>query len=206
MIDAMNADRRAVLAQLALLLGVAALPAEALAAPRRRARRFLPAPRFALLAAVSDTLMPATDTPGALAAKVPERFDALLTGWASARTREEIVGGLAAIDAAAVAAQGKSFVALAADQRNAVLKAHDAAALKPVPRRDKLTGLAALMGAPSVADPGYHRIKSLVFALYYNSEVAMTQELVYEHVPGQWVPSLKITPGMRPFAGGGLGG
>ena len=75
-----------------------------------------------------------------------------------------------------------------------------------MPRAKKLSGLAALMGAPSVADPGYHRIKTLVLSLYYNSEIAMTQELVYEHVPGEWVPSLEITPGMRPFAGGGLGG
>ncbi len=36
------------------------------------------------------------------------------------------------------------------------------------------------------------------------SEIGMTQELVYEHVPGKWVPSLEMTPGMRPFASPGL--
>jgi hypothetical protein len=31
----------------------------------------------------------------------------------------------------------------------------------------------------------------------------MTQELVYEHVPGKFVASLKTTPETRPFAGVG---
>lgn len=204
--SAFQTDRRALLQQLGLLIGAAALPAEALAAPAPRAARFLPPARFNLLSAVADTLIPATDTPGALGAKVPETFDGMLRNWASAKTRAETLAALAAIDRAAIAANRKPFSALSPEQRKTVLVAHEKVALKDVPRKDKLSGLAALMGAPSVADPGYHRIKTLVLALYYNSEIAMTQELIYEPVPGKWVPSLKITPGMRPFAGGGIGG
>ncbi len=52
-------------------------------------------------------------------------------------------------------------------------------------------------------NPAWVKLKDLVITLYYNSEIAMTQEEIYEHVPGKWVPSLKITPGMRPVAGVG---
>lgn len=198
-------DRRSLLQHLALLLGATALPAEALAAPRQRAQRFLPPPRFATLSAVSDTLIPATDTPGALAAKVPEVLDGMMRNWASAKTRTELAGALAAIEAAARASDKTVFAALSPERRKAVLIEHEKAALKPVPRKEQLTGLAALMRPPSVADPGYYRLKSMIIALYYNSEVAMTQELIYTHVPGPYQPSVKIEPGTRPEAGGGLG-
>lgn len=208
--DEFDPDRRSLVAAIAALIGAAALPAEALAAPKRRGRRaparFLTPARYAQLVAVSDTLIPATDTPGALAAKVPEKFDALLRGWASAATRTEIVGALAAIDARALASDKLAFAALTPARRKALLIEHEKEALRNVPRKDKLSALAAMMGAPSVADPGYNRIKTLVVNLYYNSEEAMTQELIYTHVPGKWQPSVKITPGTRPEAGGGLGG
>jgi len=205
MIDPIQPDRRALLQQIGLLIGAATLPVEALAAPAPRAAKFLPPAQFALLSAVSDTLIPATDTPGALGAKVPQTLDAMLRNWASAKTKTEVLAAIAAIDHAALLSDHKPFASLPADRRKAVLIDHEKVALKDVPRNDGLSGIAALMGMASVADPGYHRIKSLVLSLYYNSEVAMTQELTYEHVPGKWDPSIKIIPGMRPFAGGGLG-
>lgn len=203
MTDAFSMNRRALMGNVAMLIGASALPADLFAAPVRKGRRFLPAPRYQLLAAVADTMVPVTDTPGALAVGVPAQLDALLRDWASPKTREEIINALTAIDADAIKNAGAGFGALSPEKRKAVLVAHDQTALKNVPRKDKLTGLAALMGAPSVADPGYSKLKDLVVSLYYVSQVALTQELIYEHVPGTWVPSLKITPETRPFAGTG---
>lgn len=204
MTDAFSMDRRALVSRIAMLIGASALPAGALAAPAKRAKRFLPPSGFKLMAAVADTLIPTTDTPGALATKVPESFDGLLANWASPETRTAITAALAAIDKAAMEAEKASFVALAPDKRKVVLAAHDKVALTPVPRKEKLTGLAALIGGPTVIDPGYARLKDLLVSLYYATEVALTQEIIYEHAPGKWVASLKITPDTRPFAGVGL--
>ncbi len=55
-----------------------------------------------------------------------------------------------------------------------------------------------------MVDNGYQRLKGLIVSLYYVSEIGMTQELVYEHVPGKWEPSLKLSDGMRPFASPGF--
>lgn len=203
MLEPLQTDRRSLLEHLALLLGVAVLPASALAAPKRRTQRFLATSPYALLSAVADTLIPVTDTPGALAAQVPQKLDAMLGNWASLKTKEDISSALAAIEQATQVADRSGFAALSPDRRKVVLVEHDKAALRAVPRREKLSGLAALMAAPSVADPGYYKLKSMILALYYNSEIAMTQEVIYEHVPGKWVPSLKITPGMHSFAGAG---
>jgi hypothetical protein len=129
-------DRRALIQRMALLLGAAALPAEAFAAPARRrtaAARALSAPLYAVLTAAADTIVPATDSPGALAAKVPQVLDGMLTTWASSTTRESITEALRRIDAAARRAKGKGFAALTTAERAEMLKPHDAAALTKVP-------------------------------------------------------------------------
>jgi gluconate 2-dehydrogenase gamma chain len=202
--QAASLDRRALLQRMALLLGATAIPAEVLAAPKRAAKRFLAAPQFALLSAIADTMIPVTDTPGALQVGVPAKLDGMLGAWASAKTKEMIVGAMAGINAEAKAKGAKSFVALSAAKRLELLKAHDIAALKPGPKPAiKLSGLAAMVGGTPVVNPGYRKLKELVIALYYGSEIASTKELVYEHNPGTFVPSIKITAESRPFAGVG---
>lgn len=200
----LDMGRRGMIGRIALLIGAAALPMDVLAAPKTPAKRYLAAAQFTLLSAIADTLVPVTDTPGALAARVPVKLDGLLTHWASAETRTALSGALARIDAFAQAETGKTFSVLPPEQRHAVLVKHDLAALKSVPRTDNLNGIAAMMAGPSVVDQGYARLKDLVVTLYYASEIGLTEELVYEHVPGKWVPSLTITPGMRPYASVGF--
>jgi hypothetical protein len=204
MSETFSRDLRMLLGSIAVLLGVSVLPADVLSSVVKTDKHALPAASFTLLEAVSDTFVPATDTPGAVLAGVAEKFDGLLRDWASAQSRQSLIGALEAIDAGAKQAEGKSFAALSPESRKAFLKAHDLAALKPVPRTEKLTGLAAMKALPAVADPDYAKLKELIVSLYYGSEVGLTQELVYEQVPGAWVPSLKITPETRPFASPGL--
>lgn len=197
-------DRRALLQRMALLLGATAIPAEAFAAAKSRARkRFLVPAQYALVSAVAETIVPATDTPGAIGAGVPAKLDAMLGNWASASTRKQVTDALARIDAAAMTAQKKSFVALTPALREKVLLSHDAAALKNVPAPNNAPKMSFFSPVPYVADPGYLKLKELVIALYYNSEIAMTKELVYEHNPGTWQPSIKITENSRPWASTG---
>ena len=203
MFDMSDLDRRSMLGQLAFLLGASAVPLEALAKPANRAKRVLDARRMRLLSAVADTIMPQTDTPGALAAKVPAKFDALLVNWASPKRRTELVGALAAIEAAAMAQEKKDFAALTPEKRHALLTAHDAASLRIVPDTRKLSGMEAMMAGPSYADPAYAKLRELILLLYYYSEEALTTELPYEHAPGGWTPSIKVTPETR--NSGGLG-
>jgi hypothetical protein len=204
MSDHLQFDRRSMLATMAMLLGTATLPAEAFAKPAARAKRFLDARRMSLLSAVADTIIPQTDTPGALAAKVPAKFDALLVNWAAPARRVELVGALTKIDAAALAQEKVSFTALSAEKRNSLLTAIDAAALKNVPRTEKLTGMAAMMAGPAVADPAYSKLRELIILLYFYSQEALTSVLTYEHSPGGWTPSVKVTPQTRNTGGLGM--
>lgn len=171
-------DRRGAICGLAALLGVSVLPADVLA-KAAKAEASLPGQLPSVLAAYADTLMPRTDTPGALDAGVPRLFSALLVNWASPQTRASMLEALQGIDAAAGPA---GFAAKPAVERGAILAAYDQA---------------------NFAAPGYRRLRELVLVLYYSSEPGATVELRYEHAPGAFEPSLPLTAQTRAWAGAG---
>lgn len=225
----MDMNRRVLLQRALLLVGAAAMPTgiEALAAAAKAAPRFLDAPHYTLLTAIADTIVPTTDTPGAVAAGVPETFDALLRNWASPARRVELTGALDTIDGLARRSKGKAFAALTPAERVEVLTPHDIAALTVVkrptpPASIPLNGAAtvidpqqgkakqepaqtsSLMTGPPVADPAYGKLKELIVTLFYYSETALTHDLPYVHAPGKWEPSVPVTPQTRPFGGAAL--
>lgn len=179
--------RRQILQQALLLTGMAMLPGEALAALSSNPH-VLDKPGRALLAAVADTIIPATDTPGALAVGVPGLLETMLVEWASPDHRTLLLATLQRIDKAAAPPDGKGddkgFAALTPDRRYAVLAKIDAAS--------------------GMSDPGYSLLKQLVTTLYYLSETGSTVELRYEQVPGSWDPSIPVTPETRTQGGAGL--
>ena len=203
--DLPSLDRRALLGRAALLLGVTAtggFGAPAFAQAAAQATPFLAAPAFALLSAVADTIIPVTDTPGAVAARVPALLDGLLANWASATRKVELAEALTRIDQRARDEQGKPFAELAPEMRTALLTVHDAEALKPAPQGKSPAGAGLSLGlGTAVSDPGYAKLKDLIVILYYSSEAALTRELSYEHAPGEWKPSIPVTPDTRPQGG-----
>jgi gluconate 2-dehydrogenase gamma chain len=207
MINPDQLDRRSLLERMLLLAGASAaagFSTAALAKGTGQARPAFSPARSVLLNAVADTIVPRTDTPGAIDAGVPATLDKLLVNWGSPKRRVELGEALDRIDAMAKAQTGEGFVALAPAKRLELLLVHDAAAMKSVPRTDGATGIAAMLAGPSLADPGYGKLKELIVVLYYYSETALTHELPYEHAPGQWQPSIPVTADTRPYGGLGL--
>lgn len=153
-------------------------------------------PQRATLSALADTIMPATSTPGALAAGVPAQVEAMMHGWASAATRAEMVAALGRIEAL-----GGGFSSLSAAQRHDLLNPYDAEALTVA--RDAGSSMAERMAGPQRRDQGYAVLRELVLILYYYSEIGLTQELEYAALPGRWDPSVPLTPTSR--ARGGFG-
>lgn len=231
MIDHFGMDRRALLQRALMLTGAAMIPggAQAIAAAAKSGKRALSPARYAVLTALADTIVPKTDTAGALDAEVPARLDALVGVWANPEHKAEIIAAIDKVDSEARTKQGKGFAVLTPAERAAFLTPYDIAALKapPVappaspaapstlpigktattvdpnygkPKQEPTLSMTQRM-APRVTDPGYNRVKELIVVLYYISEPALTQELPYEHAPGEWVPSVPVTPSTRPSGG-----
>lgn len=220
-------DRRTVLERALLLAGAALAPSFSLRALAQEAgagERLLNARQFGLLSAIADTIVPRTDTPGAVDTGVPALFDALLKSWASPIRRKELIAALEAINGLG-REDGKPFADLPAERRHALLAAHDVASLKPAapgsktaeafqrapaiadPRQGQVLQQPVFppptQYGPAVADPAYAKLKELIVVLFYLSEAALTSELEYEHAPGEWKPSIPVTPETRPSGGPG---
>lgn len=129
--------------------------------------------QFSLLEQVSETMVPATDTAGALAAGVPAFIRQMLAEWGSAATRIEIASVLEAINQAAWTRFGMTFLEIASERRLIVLREFDEARI-------------------ASRDGAYRKFKWLVLIGYYHSEAGATQELRFELVPGAWRACLPL--------------
>jgi hypothetical protein len=127
----------------------------------------LSAQHFSLLEEITDVMIPATDTPGALAAGVPAFIREMLTAWASPESRADIINVLEGIEKHAWARFGAAFVELQPERRHQLVLGFD---------EDHV----------SRQDPAYTKFKYLVLLGYYHSEIGATQELRYELIPGAW--------------------
>src|SRR5260370_26338207 len=75
--------------------------------------------------AMIDQIIPATDTPGAKAARVNEFIDVILTEWAVDDERRNFLAGLAGVDAQSNELFGKNFVDASPAQQLVLLRAMD---------------------------------------------------------------------------------
>ncbi len=125
------------------------------------------APQRALMTALSERVLPTTDTPGAIAAGVPAFIEKMLADWAEPGDRVPIVAGLDAIDARSQR-----------DNRVAAAKATPA-------QQDALLTLAMNDQIPG-GKTFFEAFRQLVITGYYTSEIGMTQEREYLPVPGEY--------------------
>ena len=177
---AVSIDRRAALMRLAGLCGLA-LSGDALAAlaAPKHAQGLLASDALALTGVLVELIIPTTDTPGALAVGAHRTISHLLKACASKSAQAQFVAGLARIDSAAQAQEGKRFAALKAARQVALLHAIEA-------------GQAPFNGE----DQNFFReLKSYTAFAYYTAEVGATRELAYAPVPGGYkgdVPLKKV--------------
>ncbi|WP_420145390.1 gluconate 2-dehydrogenase subunit 3 family protein [Sphingobium sp.] len=141
---------------------------------------FTPAQR-ALVTALSERILPTSDTPGAIAAGVPDYIEHMLGDWAITDERATIFDGLAAIDARSMT-----------DYKKAAVKASAA-------QQDALLTLAMNGDLPSGA-PFFQAFRQLVITGYYTSEIGITQERHYLPVPGDYDGAYPIAKVDRIFS------
>ncbi len=181
-------NRRELLRNSLLTIGAAAsvnIPVEALVfasgddASRELARPdwapvFLSAQQNETLIALSETIIPATDTPGAKAALV-NRFLDLVLSVLPAETQHEFLGSLTWFDTGAMARYKANFVSLADDQKQDLLN------LVAWPHTQVRWGET---DGRFEGHEHFQRMKKWVAAAYYSSSVGL-KELGYDGWPAR---------------------
>ena len=137
----------------------------------------------AVVVAMIDLIIPATETPGAKAARVNEFMDVILTDWATPDERERFLAGLDDVDTQANAVFGKNFLDASVVQQTALLQALD----------DSVDWARGLPTEPAVSSSQpfnqlrgefFRSFKLMTIHGYYTSEIGQTQELKREIIPG----------------------
>lgn len=169
-------DRRAALTGVLALFGTSVFAPLARAAQMTAAQLipdgppsvavFSPAQR-ALMTALSERVIPTTDTPGAIAAGVPAFIEKLLADWAMPDDRVPILAGLDAIEARS-------------------MRDHDLSAVRATPAQQDALLTLAMNGDLPGADKFFVLFRQLVITGYYTSEIGMTKEREYLPVPGEY--------------------
>ncbi|MEL6122322.1 MAG: gluconate 2-dehydrogenase subunit 3 family protein [Bacteroidota bacterium] len=140
---------------------------------------YLNSDMLTLLGNVCETIIPETDTPGALTAGVHTYLNSVME---ATMTEEELVGmvaGLEQIEAQAQTDHSKSFNDLSTDEREATLAAID-----------------ALEAEPNI----FRMLRGLTAQVYFTSEEGATKTLAYLPVPGEFIGCYPLSEVGRAWA------
>ncbi len=150
--------------------------------PAAGALKTLDAQQHATVSAMADLLIPRTNTPGAVDARVPEFIDLILSDWSDERSRASFLRGLAAVDELSRESFGKDFAGSAPQQQAEILQllgeemARDAQKIAASPRGSR-------GGLPEPHGNFYYMFRQLVLSGYFTSEAGATQQLHFQVIP-----------------------
>lgn len=147
----------------------------------------LDAQQAATVAVLVDCIIPATATPGAAEAGVPEFIDVIVGEWYDPDERTTFLAGLTDLDRRSAALGASRFVGLAGAQQVALLETLESEAF------------AVRQADPDAPIPFWLRLKSLTVYGYYNSAVGSLQELDRPTIPKRFT-GCEPLPTARPGA------
>jgi hypothetical protein len=149
----------------------------------------------ALVVTMIDLIIPATDTPGAKAARVNEFIDVILTDWATETERQAFLDGLAGVDNKSNELYGKNFVDASVNQQTTLLRAMDDAAMAGhVNRRPRRANNTIPEERDKQLQGNFWDVfKGITIHGYYTSEIGFTQEENLQIIPGAYHGCVPLT-------------
>jgi hypothetical protein len=134
----------------------------------------------ATVVAISEMIIPATDTPGAKAARVNEFIDLILTDWCTGDDCQRFLQGLADTDARSRKMFNKEFVSCSAQQQTELLTTLDGelTELREAGGEEREHSSPAVQETETPVQRNFfYTMKRLTLVGYYTSEIGWTQEL-----------------------------
>lgn len=175
---------------LKLLAGAAALPllsrdalaffqaVQAQISDKATLKAFTPQ-QHAIVETMSELIIPATDTPGAKAARVSEFIDLILSDWADDADKNAFFDGLAKVDQSSQTLFGKNFVDSTVAQQNEIIRGLDAQLVADFERIEPDRH----GKRPLLEKTFFYMMKNLTLIGYYTSQVGAQEELHFEIIP-----------------------
>jgi hypothetical protein len=149
----------------------------------------LAAEQISFLDEVAETIIPATNTPGAKAAKVGEFMHVMVTDCYDEKDQAVFIEGITKLNDASETKFKSDFLKLTPEQRKELLTGIDKEA------KD-------YAGSKKKEDPNHYftLMKQLTLLGYFSSEVGATQALRYVPVPGKYEGCIEYKKGDKAWA------
>lgn len=167
---------------------------------------FLAAADMALLDEVGETIIPATNTPGAKAAAIGAFMSTMVGDCYTKAQQDAFVKGMATLNEACKKKYTKTFMECDAKQRHDLLVSLEKEAktfnkaidTKEKPQRDA----AEKAGTDFVGEPlhYYTMMKQLTLLGFFTSKTGMTETLRHEAVPGRYDGAMAYNKGDKAWA------
>ena len=158
---------------------------------RRPGSAFFNAEQREAVAALSEAIIPETDTPGAVEAGVVDFIEMIVSEWMRPDERERLMRGLAHMDEHTEALTGVRFAYADEVTQTAILSGLET------------EGRVLMDGDEDAPTPFFHHFRSLVLSGYYTSEIGMKQELLWQEIPGRFDGCADLTEVTRQTVEGG---
>lgn len=195
-------QRRQVIKAMMAVLGTAISPSvlRALEQGSSSIASELPLPEHALLAAMAERIIPATDTPGAIEAGVPEFISEIVQHWYTNAERKIFIEGCTRTNTLSREQFSLSFVELPGGQQDQILSQLEAEAGRP----QMAMGISLETNLGEDLSAFFHKLKELVVVGYYTSEIGATQELLYDSMPMTYQGDIPLADVGRSWFGNGF--
>ncbi|MHB1920667.1 MAG: gluconate 2-dehydrogenase subunit 3 family protein [Chitinophagaceae bacterium] len=145
--------------------------------------------RKKMVSQLADMIIPATETPGALDAGVPDFIVMMMRECYTDQDRTLFIAGLDQLDQDCQTKNGTSFVDCSASQKKELVTALDQEAFGHQGRPQK------------GKTPHFFRVmKELTLFGYFTSEPGATKALVYVPIPGKYIGCEPLKPGQKSWA------
>jgi hypothetical protein len=186
-------NRRELLRSIALLTGATVVGGEFLLSgcknPAAGSLYFSPA-TISLLDEVAETILPATDTPGAKAAAAGLFMKVMVSDCYTKEQQDVFMKGIADLDKKALAATQQTFLNSTPEQRHALLTSLEKEAKAYNEAREDKKSPAHY----------YTLIKQLTLWGFFTSKTGMTETLRHVPVPGRYDGNAPYTKGEKAWA------
>ena len=147
----------------------------------------------ALVADLAETIIPATDTPGAKKAMAHVAVIAMIKQVADRKTQNLFIDGLKDVQSYASAQYNKPFGSLTSIQQQETVGHF----------RDEGKNYTGMMGKIKnrfIGKSFFHILKEYTTIAFCTSRAGATQTLAYDFIPGGYHSCIPLTPGQRGWA------
>jgi hypothetical protein len=149
--------------------------------------------RKALLAELAETIIPATDTPGARDAGVVDFMIPILMFCTDSKTLNHFVRGLQDLEAHTLSRYQKDFLHCSVKEKEEVLHYFEEQA-------QPMNQLWGKVKNKFWGKTFFDMLKDCTVISYCNSETGATQSLRYIPVPGKYLSCIPLEPGQKSWA------